>query len=207
MENINKLNKEYKVHPDDIDVRNWDVSANGFKLGVVNDLVFDRDTMRVKYLDLTRSDSTDNKNYHYLIPMDQVNFDRHNKSVNFHADSHHFLNTYPRFSNEMPFDYEEKVRKYYSDTYTREYPDQNSESYERKVYANEFYDNKTNTGIVEEQKESPFGNEYEKIKGYPGNLNEKIDVLERQKQIKMLEKERDIALINKEILLLKERLR
>ena len=64
--------------------------------------------------------------------------------------------------------------------------------------------------LGEGKRESIFGNDYEKIKDYPENWDEKINPLEKQKQLKELRKlemERDIALINEEIIQLKARLK
>ena len=77
METLNKT-RGYKVHPDDVDVRGWNVLAEDVNLGTVDDLVLDTQQMNVKYLDLIKQDNVERKNYHYLIPLDQVNFNREN---------------------------------------------------------------------------------------------------------------------------------
>ncbi len=200
METLNE-NKDYKVHPDDADVRGWDVMAEGVNLGTVDDMVLDTQRMAVKYLELTKLDKEEKTNYHYLIPLEQVNFNRHSRYVDLVGDSNNFLDAYPKFTNEIPADYDERVKNYYSSDYTREYPDKNSRIYEDEM---NYESNISATGELKEV--SVFGKEYEKIKKYPENWEEKIDTLEKQKQLKELRKlemERDIALINEELIQIK----
>jgi len=194
------------VHPDDPDVRGWNVLVDdGTELGLVDDLVVDTENMTVRYLDLVREDHEDKKKYHYLIPLSQVNFNKFDKRVRVDADSRHFLHTYPRYTDEIPRDYEDRVNKYYSEGYIRKDTETVSGSYdEERVYSN-----RTDTDVYG-KRESPFGSEYEKLKRHPENLKEKIKVLEKQKQSKemrKLEMERDIALINEEITQLIARLK
>jgi sporulation protein YlmC with PRC-barrel domain len=205
METLNK-HKNYKVHPDDPDVRGWNVLIeDGTEVGQVDDLVVDTDSMTVSYLDLVREDHADRKKYHFLIPLTQVNFSRFDKRVRVEADSRQFLNSYPRFTGDIPHDYEDKVRQYYSDSHIRKDPERVSGVYdEEKVYANR------TESDPQGRKESPYGAEYERLKRYPENLKEKINVLEKQKHSKemsKLEMERDIALINEEITQLIARLK
>jgi sporulation protein YlmC with PRC-barrel domain len=201
METLNK-NKDFQVHPDDVDVRGWDVVAKGNHLGVVNDLILDISNKRIKYLDVMNKNNKDDENYHYLIPLDQVKFNRINKNVNLEVDSHQFQNTYPRFSdNEIPDNYEDKVRIYYLENDKRKHPDDQSRRYDKE----EIYKNKSTPREVEGLRESPYGSEYERIKNNPENWKGKIDALERQKQLKKIELERDIALIDVEINKLKAR--
>jgi hypothetical protein len=214
MKTINK-NKDYKVHPDDIDVRGWNFVVDNTKVGTVNDLIVDESKSRVKYLDVLRKDRRDETDYHYLISMNEVVFDRHNKYVNLEGNSHHFIERYPRFSNEIPSDYEERIRNYYSETKQPEYSGKEYSNYEDKQYPDErayeerAYEDKSYEEYrankehleeirIAESRESPFGKDYERLD--PDKWEERINMLEKQKQIKKLELERDMAIIDKEIM-------
>lgn len=208
METLNKQ-KKYKVHPDDPDVRGWTVIIEDTRLGAVDDLVLDKNSMTVQYLDLIREDHTERKNFHYLIPLDQVHFKMEEQQVRVETDPDHFITAYPRYSGEIPHDYDERVRNYYSEGTIRKKSGKARRHEDKRVYEDDkIYADKTEERFQElktegeERKESPFGTEYERLKRNPENLKEKISVLEKhkhRKQLKMIEMERDIALINEEI--------
>lgn len=199
METLNKTTN-YQVHPEDVDIRGWNVEANGIHLGVVNDLVLDTYNMRVKYLDLVKKDSLVETNDHYLIPVDRVTFNRNSKTVVLKVDAYHFHNHYPGYSNEPPADYEEKVRSYYLDNPVGNHPEEHLSEHENEGVKKSHHPGK------EENNESLYGSEYEQLKNNPDNLEAKIGALERQKQFKKIEFDRDLALIDAEIDQLRSRL-
>ena len=206
MDSLNNNNRKYQVHPDDVDARGWEIFSAGNRLGQVNDLIWDTYSMKVKYLDVVSEDASDKKKYHYLIPLDHVDFNAQHKSVNFDTNYQHFSESYPKYINEYPKDYDEKVKVYFSDDATRGFPDRFSRSAEDEV----LYEKRTNRENTEITEEPPMGSQYERIKDHPGNWEEKINTLEKQKQLKemkLLEMERDIALINEEIIKNKARLK
>jgi hypothetical protein len=204
---MNTLNrtKEYKVHPDDLDVRGWHLVVDGTNAGVVNDLVLDEDRMSVKYLDVLKRDNSEKTDYHYLIPLDEVIFDKHKKYVRLEKDSHRFFDSYPTFTGSMPRDYEDRVRLYYSDTrsgdpgyYERDF---RTTDYEQRDYP-EDRSRRDDIHIIE--KEERYS---DKGKDYSENPEEQLFTLEKQKELRKLEYERDIAILDKEILQIKSRLR
>jgi hypothetical protein len=205
MKTINE-SSGYQVHPDDLDVRGWNLVVDDVKVGTVNDLVLNDDRSRVKYLDVLRKDRSNDTDYHYLIPMNEVVFDRHNKHVSLERYTSHFIDTYPRFSDKMPSDYEEKIRLYYSDTREDAYPDRNYRDHERGYEEDRVYEVRPHKDEIRvensRRKESLFGRDYEKIN--PENWEERVKALENQKQIRKLEMERDLAIIDKEIMQIKQ---
>jgi hypothetical protein len=206
MKTINNNNK-FIVHPDDVDVRGWDLVVEDVYVGSVNDLILHDDQSRVKYLDVLRKDERSSTDYHYLVPLSEVHFDRQNHYVFVKGNSHQFINTYPRFSGRIPSDYENKIKMYYSDS-NREHsvkahkthesrPFDEERSYEDRNYEERY--ERDEIRISENSKRS----DYDETDS--DNWEERVNTLEKQKEIKKLEFERDMALIDKEILQLKTR--
>lgn len=181
MKTLNK-SKSYRVHPDDMDVRGWNFLAGDKKVGPVHDLVIDEGGSRVKYLDVMRQDRHNDRTFHYLIPTEEVSFDRNRKHVNFSRHSHDFIDSYPRYTDNVPADYEERVTDYYS----------------RNTHAEKLHE-RYDSGVYKEGKPD----QHEEISE---NWAEKINQLERQKQLRKLEYERDIAVLEKEIIVLKAKI-
>lgn len=76
--------KNFKVADGDADVRGWKVtSADGIKVGKVDELVIDREAMKVRYLDLhLNKDIFDREvDRHLLIPVGIARINRDNDRV------------------------------------------------------------------------------------------------------------------------------
>ena len=210
-------NKKYIVHPDDPDVRGWDFEIHNKKAGIVNDLVMDTGTMMVKYLDILATDKNNNDVDHYLIPVSKVSFNRELHKVKLVSD------------NQYDYTYsvnDSKKSKYGNEVQSKGYNPENVQPEIRysRSHENRFEENKNNESpnksyeiddkrqVLSNNKsnrmkeyEPDFENEYNQMKGYPGNWEEKVKVLQKQKELKTLEFERDIAIIDREIAIIKSK--
>ncbi|WP_192823798.1 PRC-barrel domain-containing protein [Rufibacter sp. LB8] len=77
--------KDFKVADRNLDVRNWEViGADGQRLGKVDDLIVDRELMKVRYLDIDVDKDRflpDTDARHLLVPIGAAHLDDDNNQV------------------------------------------------------------------------------------------------------------------------------
>jgi uncharacterized protein (TIGR02271 family) len=106
---------DFKVADNDPDVRGWDViSADGRKIGEVEDLIVDTSAMKVRYLDVdVDKDYRADKNHRILIPIGQAQLHQREDHVHVNSLSSTEVRSVPRYSGEWSRTEEETVRRHY----------------------------------------------------------------------------------------------
>lgn len=109
---------DFKVAEGDPDVRGWHVvSADGRKLGNVDELLIDTGAMKVRYLDVDVDNSmlAGGENRHVLVPIGYARLDRDDDRIivdNLQAEQ---LRTVPAYAHEpLTRDFETTVRDHWS---------------------------------------------------------------------------------------------
>jgi uncharacterized protein (TIGR02271 family) len=108
---------DFKVASDDPDVRGWDViSADGRRIGEVEDLIVDTSAMKVRYLDVEldddfRAESRDS--HRILIPIGQAQLHQDEDHVHVNAVSSTDVGTLPRYSGNWSRTEEDTVRRHF----------------------------------------------------------------------------------------------
>lgn len=105
---------DFKVADGDPDVRGWDVlSADGQRIGSVENLLVDTAAMKVRYLDVDLDDellSTD-RDRHVLVPVGYARLDRDENRVRVDALNSTDVGALPAYTHEpLTRDYETTVR-------------------------------------------------------------------------------------------------
>lgn len=116
---IAKLNEldNYEVADHDPDVRGWDVmSADGRKIGEVDDLVVDTSAMKVRYLDvnLDKDFRGSDKSRHILIPIGHAQVHEQDDNVMVAGLTASNVNTVPAYPGRLDRSYEDSVRTYFA---------------------------------------------------------------------------------------------
>jgi photosynthetic reaction center H subunit len=106
---------DFKVADNDPDVRGWDViSADGRKIGEVEDLIVDTSAMKVRYLDVdVDKDYRADKDHRILIPIGQAQLHEKEDHVHVNALSSTEVRAAPRYSGKWSRTEEETVRRHY----------------------------------------------------------------------------------------------
>jgi uncharacterized protein (TIGR02271 family) len=112
---------DFEVADHDPDVRGWDViSADGRKIGEVEDLIVDTGAMKVRYLDVEiDKDYRTDDNRRMLIPVGQARLHDDEDHVHVNALSSSELKTFPRYSDRFDRTYEDSVHRHFGSTDTR----------------------------------------------------------------------------------------
>lgn len=116
---IAKLNDldNYEVADHDPDVRGWDVmSADGRRIGEVDDLLVDTTAMKVRYLDVdldTEYRGSDSHR-HILIPIGHAQLHDRDDNVMVSGLSAANVNAVPAYAGRLDRSYENSVRTYFS---------------------------------------------------------------------------------------------
>lgn len=105
---------DFKVADDDPDVRGWDVlSADGRRIGGVDNLLVDTAAMKVRYLDVEIDDDLldRDRDRHVLIPVGYARLDRDDKRVTVDQLNSTDVSTLPAYGHgPLTRDYENTVR-------------------------------------------------------------------------------------------------
>jgi uncharacterized protein (TIGR02271 family) len=109
---------DFEVADHDPDVRGWDViSADGRKIGEVEDLIVDTGAMKVRYLDVEiDKDYRTDDNRRMLIPVGQARLHDDEDHVHVNALSSSELKTFPRHSGRFDRTYEDSVHRHFGST-------------------------------------------------------------------------------------------
>jgi uncharacterized protein (TIGR02271 family) len=101
----------YEVADNDPDVRGWDViSADGTKIGEVEDLVVDTTAMKVRYLDVeVEKDYRADDNHRILIPVGHARLHQDEDHVHVDALSSNEVRAYPAHDGRFDRKYEDSV--------------------------------------------------------------------------------------------------
>jgi uncharacterized protein (TIGR02271 family) len=104
---------DFKVADEDPDVRGWDVvSADGRRIGEVDDLLVDTEGMRVRYLNVeVDKDLRDNKDHrNILIPIGHARLNEDDDRVHVSSLSSNDVRTFPAYEGRLDRNYEDTVR-------------------------------------------------------------------------------------------------
>jgi uncharacterized protein (TIGR02271 family) len=107
---------DFEVADHDPDVRGWDViSADGRKIGEVEDLIVDTGAMKVRYLDVEvdkdyRAGDDDRR---ILIPVGQARLHEDEDHVHVNALSSTDVRTFPAYSGRFDRTYEDSVNRHF----------------------------------------------------------------------------------------------
>ncbi|HSJ23577.1 MAG TPA: DUF2382 domain-containing protein [Longimicrobiales bacterium] len=106
---------DFTVADEDPDVRGWDViSADGRRIGEVEDLIVDTGAMKVRYLDVeVDKDFRADKDHRILIPVGQAQLHEKEDHVHVNALSSTDVRSVPRYSGRWDRSEEETVRRHY----------------------------------------------------------------------------------------------
>jgi photosynthetic reaction center H subunit len=104
---------DYEVSDHDPDVRGWDVlSADGRKIGEVEDLIVDTGAMKVRYLDVeVDKDYRADKDHRILIPVGQARLHESEDHVHVNALSSNEVKTFPAYQGRLDRSYEDTVHQ------------------------------------------------------------------------------------------------
>ena len=94
----------YTVASDDPDVRGWKViSKNGNEVGRIDELIVDRDEMKVRYLDVELNDSflDGGRDKHLLLPIGVAEIDEHDDMVFVPGIDKALVSKIPAFTGEQ----------------------------------------------------------------------------------------------------------
>jgi uncharacterized protein (TIGR02271 family) len=109
---------DYEVADNDPDVRGWDViSADGRKVGEVEDLVVDTGAMKVRYLDVeVDKEYRADDNRRILIPVGHARLHEKEDHVHINQLSSQDLRTYPAHTGRIDRSYEDTVHSRFGGT-------------------------------------------------------------------------------------------
>lgn len=100
----------YTVADDDPDVRGWKViSKNGNEVGVIDELIVDRNEMKVRYLDIDLNDNflDDGRDRHLLLPIGVAEIDEYDDMVFVPGIDRSLVSKIPAFTgDQVTRDYE-----------------------------------------------------------------------------------------------------
>jgi uncharacterized protein (TIGR02271 family) len=130
---------DFKVADDDPDVRGWDVlSADGRRIGEVENLLVDRTAMKVRYLDVEVDDDLvqQDRERHVLIPIGYARLDRDDSRIMVDSLNSSDIGALPAYANEpITRDYENSLRTSWDRGHS-----QTTTGADRDFYAHESYD-------------------------------------------------------------------
>jgi photosynthetic reaction center H subunit len=113
---------DFKVADDDPDVRGWDVlSADGRRIGEVENLLVDRTAMKVRYLDVEVDDDLvqQDRERHVLIPIGYARLDRDDSRIMVDSLNSSDIGALPAYAHEpITRDYENSLRTSWDRNYT-----------------------------------------------------------------------------------------
>lgn len=94
---------DYKVASNDPDVRQWDiVDRDGYKFGIVFDLIVDIDEEKVRYLDVLADDKLlDEDNGHILVPIGAARIDDQTSRVVVNALDKEVVRDFPVYKGDV----------------------------------------------------------------------------------------------------------
>jgi uncharacterized protein (TIGR02271 family) len=106
---------DFKVASDDPDVRGWDViSADGRKIGEVEELIVDTGAMKVRYLDVeVNKDFRASDDHRILIPIGQARLHEDEDHVHVNALTSTEVRSLPRYSGNWSRNEEEQFRRHF----------------------------------------------------------------------------------------------
>jgi uncharacterized protein (TIGR02271 family) len=110
---------DFKVADGDPDVRGWDVvSADGRRIGKVDDLLVDPGAMRVRYLnvEVEKDLRASNDHRNILIPIGQASLNEKDDRVFVGSLSASDVRTFPAYEGRLDRDYENTVRSRFGGT-------------------------------------------------------------------------------------------
>jgi photosynthetic reaction center H subunit len=114
--------KDFKVAEGDPDVRGWEVlSADGRKIGDVDNLLVDTAAMKVRYLDVDIDDEhiTDGTDRHILIPIGYARLDESDDQIFVDSLNTANLSQIPAYRHELlTREYETDLRQHFDSDFT-----------------------------------------------------------------------------------------
>jgi uncharacterized protein (TIGR02271 family) len=130
---------DFKVADDDPDVRGWDVlSADGRRIGEVENLLVDRTAMKVRYLDVEVDDDLvqQDRDRHVLIPIGYARLDRDDNRIMVDSLNSSDVTNLPAYGKEpITRDYENTLHS----SWTRDRQETTTGA-DRDFYEHESYD-------------------------------------------------------------------
>jgi uncharacterized protein (TIGR02271 family) len=136
--------KDFQVAEGDPDVRGWEVlSADGRKIGEVDNLLVDRMAMKVRYLDVDIDDEhlTDGVDRHILVPIGHARLDEDSDHIFVDSLNSTNLIQIPAYSHEpLIREYETSLRQHFDRDFTTT-PATNTDFYAHDSYdSDRFFD-------------------------------------------------------------------
>ncbi|HET6245195.1 MAG: PRC-barrel domain-containing protein [Bacteroidetes bacterium] len=112
--NLKKL-EDFEIADNETDIIQWNVfSSDNVKIGKVEDLIVDKDNMKVEYADMIvdKHFVTGTAENHLLIPMEMIHLDKENKKVFVTKIVSKDLAFYPLYNgSNIPANYEQTLRE------------------------------------------------------------------------------------------------
>ncbi len=108
---------DYEVADEDPDIRGWDVrTADGGRVGKVDDLIVDRSAMRVRYLEveLDRKELALSEDRHVLVPIGTARLDDDNDNVLVPESTTELLAAPAYDRSRLTADYERSLEGWYA---------------------------------------------------------------------------------------------
>lgn len=130
---------DYEVAEGDPDVRGWEVLASdGRSVGRVEELIVDKDAMKVRYLDIglgnDLSESAAGRGGHILVPIGNARLDRADDRIFVDSMGSSDLASLPAFTaGSITRDYESEIRSRFDSSFSEERPGTD-------FYAHDLYD-------------------------------------------------------------------
>jgi photosynthetic reaction center H subunit len=120
---IDKMS-DFRVAEGDPDVRGWNViGSDGTKVGKVDNLLVDREAMKVRYLDVDVDDDlvrTD-RDHHILVPIGHARLERDEKRIVVGGIESGDLAALPEYTHEpLTPEYETSIRRRFDQQYQAE---------------------------------------------------------------------------------------
>jgi uncharacterized protein (TIGR02271 family) len=136
---------DFEVAEGDPDVRGWDViSADGRKIGEVDQLLVDTAAMKVRYLDVDVDDDlmeSGNNERHILIPIGYARLDEDDDHVVVDQLQSSQISTLPAYEHQpLTRDYETSIRQSFDTGYTAAGTAATSATANDEFYAHDLYD-------------------------------------------------------------------
>lgn len=115
----------YEVAKGQPDIRHWNIADDaGKKIGVVNDLLFDKEALKVRYIITNLKDGYFEENRQILIPVGRARISRDNERIYLPAVTHKQLDGLPdyRGPGELTRRDEQAIRNAFAGTKQGEKP-------------------------------------------------------------------------------------
>jgi photosynthetic reaction center H subunit len=144
---------DFRVADGDPDVRGWDVlSADGRRIGEVDDLLIDTAAMKVRYLDVEIDDDLlgSDRDRHVLVPVGYARLDRDDNRVRVESLETSDVSNLPAYRSEpITREYEDQVRSGFDREYDAGRRAESSDYYDDPLFDDRrFYDARRDDPMV-----------------------------------------------------------